>query len=133
MIKQRVEVPIYGYTIWLVKLSFDDYKKEVRPTTASIGLKSKRIDLDEETCDEIDENIKDGDYNGAITCHRGKQRKAVVFFYPIDNEEKAVEIYDHEKRHLEDFILNFLDVDDTEAAAYLAGYLGKVFWKFKNK
>lgn len=82
--------------MWLVKLSQSDYKKKVRLTTAKIGLKSKTIDLDEETCKEIDENIESGDYNGAITCHRGSHRKLVVFFYPITDEEKAVEIYCHE-------------------------------------
>lgn len=133
MIKERVEVPIYGYTMWLVKLSLDDYKKEKRPTTRSMGFKSKQIDLDKETCDEIDENITDGDINGAITCHRGSHRKILVFFYPIDDEERMIEIYDHEKRHVEDDILKFLNVDDDEAAAYLAGFLGKIFWKFQNK
>lgn len=133
MIKKKITIPLYSYDMWLVKLSQSDYKKKVRLTTAKIGLKSKTIGLDEETCKEIDENIESGDYDGAITCHNGSHRKLVVFFYPITDEEKAVEIYCHEKRHVEDYILNFLDIDDDEAAAYLAGYLGKEFWKFRKK
>lgn len=133
MVKEKLEVPIYGYTLWLIKLSFKDYKLKKKLTSKKIGLRSKTIDLDDETCKEIDENINNEEYNGAITCHRESQRKIVVFFYPIDEEEKTIEIYDHEKRHVEDNILNFLNVDDAEAAAYLAGYLGKVFWRFKNK
>ena len=133
MVKEKLEVPIYSYTLWLIKLSFEDYKLKKKLTSKEIGLRSKTIDLDEETCKEIDENIKGEYYNGAITCHRGGQRKIVVFFYPNDDEEREVEIYDHEKRHVEDDILNFLNVDDAEAAAYLAGYLGKIFCRFKNK
>ena len=132
MVKEKLEVPIYGYTLWLIKLSFKDYKLKKKLTSEKIGLRSKDIDLDEETCKEIDENIGDKEYNGAITCHRGGQRKIVVLFYPIDDEEREVEIYDHEKRHVEDDILNFLNVDDAEASAYLAGHLGKVFWRFRN-
>lgn len=133
MVKEKLEVPIYGYTLWLIKLSFKDYKLKKKLTSEKIGLKDEDINLDEETCKEIDESIGAGEYNGAITCHRGSQRQIVVLFYPIDDEERVVEIYNHEKRHVEDDILNFLNINDSEAAAYLAGYLGRVFQRFKNK
>lgn len=132
MIKEKITIPIYGYTMWLVKLSKSDYKGK-KLSTAKIGLKSKPIELDDETCKEIDDNIEAGDLDGAITCHIGSYRKLVVFFYPITDKERQIEIFCHEKRHCEDFILNFLDVNDKEAAAYLAGWLGKVFWKFLKK
>lgn len=132
MVKQKVEIPIYRYTLYLIKLSSEDYKGE-RPLTSKIGLRNKPIYLEEKVCDEIDENIKEGNFNGAITCHNGGTRIIVVFFYPINNEDIATEVYEHEKRHAEDYILEHLDIQDMEAAAYLAGYLGKVFWKFRNK
>lgn len=132
MVKQRIEIPMYRYTLYLIKLSFEDYKGE-KPTTSKMGMRNSPIYLEDMVCDDIDENIKDECLNGAITCHCGDSRKMVVLFYPMKDEDITTEVYEHEKRHVEDYILEHLDINDMEAAAYLAGYLGKIFWKFRNK
>lgn len=37
-------------------------------------------------------------------------------------------VVNHEKRHIEDRILQHCGIDDIEAAAYLAGYLSKFIY-----
>ena len=55
----------------------------------------------------------------------------MVSFYNLS--EKIVNVSAHEKRHLEDFILTYLNIKDKETAAYLAGYLAEIFDDFLNK
>ena len=56
---------------------------------------------------------------------------AMVSFYNLS--KNIVNVSAHEKRHLEDFILSYLNIKDKETAAYLAGYLAEIFDDFLNK
>lgn len=46
-----------------------------------------------------------------------------------DNTHRA-EIYSHEKRHIEDRVLDFFSVNNIESAGLLAGFLGEKFYEF---
>jgi hypothetical protein len=56
---------------------------------------------------------------------------AMVSFYNLS--KAIINVSAHEKRHLEDFILSYLNIKDKETAAYLAGYLAEIFDDFLNK
>lgn len=68
--------------------------------------------------------------NGEITFRNMTVRTCVVVFYQMRSELDRAEVYSHEKRHIEDRVLNWAGVDDIEASALLAGYLGRQFAKF---
>lgn len=55
----------------------------------------------------------------------------IVSFYNLS--KNIVNVSGHEKRHLEDFILSYLNIKDKETAAYLAGHLAEIFDNFLNE
>ena len=55
----------------------------------------------------------------------------IVSFYNLS--KNIVNVSGHEKRHLEDFILSYLNIKDKETAAYLAGHLSEIFDNFLNE
>ena len=64
---------------------------------------------------------------GASTFWTGGLHVSVIVFYRMESMKRKRVCYNHEKRHLEDRILKFCDIDDMEAAAYLAGFLSEYF------
>jgi hypothetical protein len=55
-------------------------------------------------------------------------RKILVAVFPCDDEVKRRNIVAHESRHVVDRILEWINVDDIEAAAYLQGYLAEFIY-----
>ena len=60
-------------------------------------------------------------------------RKIAVVFYPFSNEEEKAEVFAHEKRHIEDRVMEWASVDDIESAGLIAGFLGRMSYRFKKK
>ena len=48
----------------------------------------------------------------------------------MKNERTRANVYSHEKRHIEDRVLQYASVDDIESAGLLAGFLGEKFYDF---
>jgi hypothetical protein len=64
--------------------------------------------------------------NGGEHFFQKEQRASLVILYPMTTPLMRMEVLCHEKRHVEDRILQRCLVEDIEASAYLAGYLGKM-------
>ena len=71
-----------------------------------------------------------GGINGGDLFYNFPTQSAVIVFYPMSSLGDKVNIYCHEKRHLEDRVMQFASVNDPEAAAFLAGFLGEKMWDF---
>lgn len=76
--------------------------------------------------------IENGFHDGGDTWRNLDHRAIYVLFYPMTCEEERAEIYSHEKRHIEDRVLEYFGVDDIESAGLLAGFLGRQFYKFER-
>lgn len=76
--------------------------------------------------DNIIHNYK----NGGETFRNLNKCKILVIFYAMENDYERAKVYSHEKRHIEDRLLQWFSVDDIESSALLAGHLGKVFYEF---
>ena len=57
----------------------------------------------------------------------------LVVFYPMSSEDVQAEVYYHEKRHVEDRIMEWASVNDIESAGLLAGFLGTKFYLFAKQ
>ncbi len=54
--------------------------------------------------------------------------KALVIILLSDDESQRRNTIGHEKRHLEDYILNIAGITDVESAGYIAGYLSQYMY-----
>lgn len=126
MVKYKFTLPIYDMKITLIqiedKFDFQGVKKVL-----------STINVQDEYLEEVQENIENGSYNGGATFSNMKMLSIIVIFYPMKSEIIRADIYSHEKRHIEDRILEWMSVKDIESAGLLAGYLGKKFYQFTNK
>jgi hypothetical protein len=118
MIKKTIKVPLYDYKIILLEIESKEEKSSVLKIC-------NHYNIDERVVEEISSNIENDCYNGGITCHNSSCRTIVVLLYRQTNEVVRRRVINHEKRHVEDFILQHLDIDDLEASAYLAGFLSE--------
>lgn len=123
MKKMRFELPYYR--VWLTLIQV-----EGKEDAGAVGRYLKSVGADKENIDEITDAISRGACNGGEAFRDLRNRRMLVIFYTFENEEVKVETYAHEKRHVEDRVLQYFGVDDIESAGLLAGYLGVVFHNF---
>ena len=125
MIRFNFKIPIYKINVSLVQL---EGKKDIKPLIALMkGMKAKDDDINNEV-----EQLSEDRYNGGNTYRNMSRRRIVVLFYRMTSEKTRREVYDHEKRHIEDRVLEWFSVDDIESAGLLAGYLGEKFYEFEK-
>lgn len=125
MIKYKFQVPLFRFQVTLLQVehSFD--------TTKVLRILSS-IHTDEALKTEIMDTIQADKYNGGITIRNTRMRSIITVFFRMKTLADRAEVYSHEKRHIEDRILEWASVDDIETSAFLAGYLGREFMKFQN-
>lgn len=125
MKKMRFKVPIYNVDVMFVQIEKGDSVK-----TLSFFL--NWVYADDEERKEMDDYLQRGYHDGGATYFIFSKARFAIICYPTTSEEKMIELYCHEKRHLEDRILEHTNVKDIESSAILAGFLGVKMWKFIN-
>ena len=126
MITYNFDIPIYDIRIDLIQV-------ENKEDANGVVRFMRAIKCNQEFIVELTENIKKGYVDGGETFRNFDLRKMLIIFYPMENEETRAEVYSHEKRHIEDRVMQHESVDDIESAGLLAGFLGRQFYKFWNK
>jgi len=121
MKKMEFQLPLYKVDITLLQIESEKDADEVSTLLKSIDAEDLEYTLD---------GIRRGAVNGGDTYRDLNNRRMVVLFYLMEDNTQRAEIYSHEKRHIEDRVLKFFDVDDIESAGLLAGFLGGKFYEF---
>lgn len=124
MKKMRFVAPYYEVEITLVQV-------EGVGDTDAITKVCHDFKIEEEWAEEIKGCVSRDAVNGGNTFRCLNRYKILVVFYRMTSEKILRNRYCHEKRHVEDRILNWAGVDDIEAAAFLAGFLGEKFYEFE--
>jgi hypothetical protein len=124
MEKLDFQIPLYKVDITLVQVESKEDESAVAELLESINVKDFEYTID---C------IKRDVVNGGNTYRNLEHRRIVVVFYPMEDNMSRAEVYSHEKRHIEDRILEFYSVNDIESAGLLSGFLGERFYEFWNK
>lgn len=119
----KFDIPIYNIQVDLLQI---ESKKDLR----NVHTIMRSINCEQSFLDDVESNIKDGCFDGGEIYRNLFLRKMLVIFYPMSDDETRAEVYSHEKRHIEDRILEHFSVDDIESAALLAGYLARKFYHF---
>lgn len=121
----KFDIPLYNIHVDLVQVETKDDKDGV--------IKFMRaIKCEQEFINEFADYIERGYYNGGSTYRDMDLRKILVIFFPTSDDETRAELYAHEKRHIEDRVMQHASVNDIESAGLLAGYLGRMFYRFNN-
>ena len=109
-------IPIYDWSLIILRVERPKDAKRVVRYLQKIGLPDDEIL-------EFKNNILNNHTDGGEHIFHSLKRKSIILFYKMSNLQTLLRVAGHEKRHMEDAILRTCSVEDTEAAAYLAGYL----------
>lgn len=125
MIKYSFKIPLYYVDVTLIQV-------ESKKDADSVETILKNIKTDKEYLDDTVGNIKRGCRNGGDTYRNLDLKRFVVIFYRMSSEKNRDNCYSHEKRHIEDRVLEWYSVNDIESAGLLAGFLGEKFHDFEK-
>ena len=120
------KVPLYNVDVTCVQV---ESKKDAKHVVAM----ARKFNISEENLDFIRDAIKEEGKNGGGTYCLLSNLQIFVVFYEMTSIKDMSNTYFHEKRHVEDRILQHYLVDDVESAALLAGYIGEHFTDFLIK
>lgn len=123
MKKMQFQLPYYKVDVMLLQIEGKEDENDVAELLKSIDAEDPEYTLD---------GIRRGAVNGGDTYRDLNNKRMVVLFYPMEDNAHRAEIYSHEKRHIEDRVLEFFGVNDIESAGLLAGFLGEKFYEFWN-
>ena len=123
--KMKFRIPMYDFTVTLVEVEGKEDKEAV--LSIMRGLKCPQEYLDSSA-----DYIERGCYNGGDTFYNFDLKAVCVVFYGFRSERSRQNVYSHEKRHIEDRIMQHNNVDDVESAGMLAGFLGERFYEFRK-
>jgi len=121
----KFDIDIYEWTIQLVKLETGD-EPEIIPEDIMENLMT-------ETQEGIDEWFVNEVMNAGYTDANIKNKTIYVIFSPQTSLKKAANTYFHEARHIVDNIVQYCNILDEEASAYLQGYIGEYLYDFMLK
>jgi len=124
MERLEFQLPYYKVDITLLQVEGEKDIDDVAALLKSVDANDPEYTLD---------GIRRGAVNGGDTYRDLNNKRMVVLFYPMEDNTHRAEIYSHEKRHIEDRVLEFYGVNDIESAGLLAGFLGEKFYEFWNK
>ena len=114
------KIPIYTWNFQLIILENSDDAEEVR----KIANKYKFPDTE-----DLIKHVKDLSHDGGKTYTKRSSRDLIVIIFPHISEAGLIGTINHEKRHVIDDILEWHDVHDKEAAAYLDGWVSEQLYK----
>lgn len=121
MKRKRIDIPMYDFRLDLIEIENSD-------DVVFLANLFKGVRLDDEISLEILDAVKNGDVDGGWTISNFGLKRILVVLLKMRSEEQRRKVLAHEKRHVEDDILEHAGVNDKEAAGYLAGYLGKFMY-----
>lgn len=116
MKKREIHIPIYEYNVIYIEITSPKDKRLVENVMVEMGCS-------EDDLNEIRFCFDNESVDGGFTLRNLFKKVFLVLVFPCSTKERRRMVVNHEKRHVEDRILEHCDVKDIEAAAYLAGYL----------
>lgn len=124
MKKIRFDVPFYNFKVVVAQIEGSSDYNEVRRLL-------RWMKCSDEDMSDVLGAVERGAVNGGETFRDMRLKQILVLYYPFDNEDRRYEVYSHEKRHVEDRLLEWNNIHDIESAGMLSGYLGIQWHKFE--
>lgn len=125
MVKYKFTIPLFSIRVTLLQVeSFQDAPEAWKCLSS--------VHVEEPLKAQVRDTILRNACNGGTTFRNMQMKSIVVVFFRMRTLADRAEVYSHEKRHIEDRVLEWASVDDIETSALLAGYLGRKFMKFQT-
>lgn len=115
---KRIKIPIYDYTVLFADI---EGKQDDEPMAKVL----KELNIDGDNYADVINAIKTEATNGGDTYRNMRMKKLSVILYPCKSEAMRRNILAHETRHVVDSIMEWINVNDIEASAYLQGWLAE--------
>lgn len=120
MKRKEIKIPIFDWDLVVLEVESDKDYSHLQDF--------KEVNVSAEDYNEIKDGIRNGIFNGGLSFSNSDLNKSVIILYKMESELEKLKTLGHEKRHIEDYILQELDIHDAETAGLLAGYLaGELF------
>jgi len=116
----KFTIPIFDVDVRLMQV---EEGKDKEQALSILRQNNATEEILQEVEGEIDRKSTDG---GVAFWNKGTHT-AVIVFYPMTDRNTMLKCYSHEKRHLEDRVLECCGINDRETAGYLAGHLEQYF------
>jgi hypothetical protein len=116
MKKREIHINIYEYDVTYIEITSPKDKRLVEDVMVEMGCS-------EDDLNDIRFCFDNGFVDGGFTFRNLFKKTFLVLVFPCTTKEYRRMVVNHEKRHVEDRILEHCEVKDIEAAAYLAGHL----------
>jgi hypothetical protein len=121
MIKKNIHVPLYDFNIKYIEV---ESKNDVNEITREL----KKLNVTNEHIQMVCDNVTNDRTDGGETFRNLNLKRFIVVIYRCSTNTKRRNVINHEKRHVEDRILEHLGINDIEASAYLAGFLSEYMY-----
>jgi hypothetical protein len=121
MKKSKFKVPLYHYDVTVIQIESSKDKD-------ALIKEFKKMRVPEENYKDSIEYVENNYMNGGDTYRNMLNKRFLVIIYLCESENIRREVMGHEKRHVEDRILEHVGINDIEASAYLAGYLSQYMY-----
>ncbi len=122
----KFKIDIYDWDIHYIET-------ENKKDADNIIRKLSQLRISDEMKKEVREEIENDVINGGEHFWNSTTRLSILLLYKTSNKEEKINIICHEKRHTEDRICEHLGIKDTEAVAFIAGYIGERIISFALK
>lgn len=115
---KRIKIPIYDYTVLFAEIEGKQDKAAMSKVAAEIKIEGEHLA-------DILNAIENEATNGGDTFRNMVMKKLLVIMYPCKSEAMRRNIIAHEMRHVVDRIMEWININDIEASAYLQGWLAE--------
>lgn len=119
MIRRTIRIPIYQFSVLMLEVEDSSDAIDVEKT-----LKRERVT--DEIIEEICTSVKQDAIDGGWTISNFGMKRFIVVLLKTSSPGRRLEVLTHEKRHVEDDLLEYCGINDKEAAAYLSGFLSVI-------
>jgi len=116
---RRFTVNPYKWSVIFIKYPKRKNLKEIKKILRPFEINKDKM---KELYDQIKNNTLE---NGGHFIYNNQCMLGCIILYKQKNKKREMVALMHEKRHLEDHILDYCNIRDYEAAGYLAGWLMK--------
>jgi len=121
MKKTEFNISIYD---WNVTFLEEVEKKDVPKLRAIL----KKLEVSPDHIKEIIEEVKDNPVNAGFHIFYTGKRRSIILLIGISDDISRRSILSHEKRHLEDKIIEYCGLECKESMAYLSGEIAKYLY-----
>jgi hypothetical protein len=121
MKKLRFKIPIFDFAVTWIEV-------EDKNDADKVSKECKKLNIPSNSIHPVMDYIRRDCMDGGETYRNMELKEFLVIIYLCKDEKKRREVVNHEKRHIEDRILEYLGINDMETAAYLAGYISRFIY-----